>query len=144
VNAFQVLRHSLDTGHGKLEGKTFESLGLSPLPDEIAGDLRININSPGEIFMRTKTPMALTMMALFALASCDAEKVVHDGVTIKLKSVAGAAKAPQQQVEADVNGLTTAMGENRLAPGNDFAKRAAKDAKMSTLAALKSVPKGGT
>jgi hypothetical protein len=138
LNAFSVLQYSLDAGQGRREGEAFAMLGLSELPDQIAGDLRININSPGEIFMRTKTPLALTLMALFALSGCDAQKVVNDGVTVKLKSVAGAANEPQKAVESDVNGLTTAMGEDRLTDGNNFAKRAAKDAKMSTLATLKS------
>jgi hypothetical protein len=143
LNAFQVLQHSLDTGEGNRADIPFEILGLAKLPDQFAGDLRININSPGEIFMRTKTPLALTLMAMFALAGCDAKQVVKEGVTIKLKSVAGAAAAPQQAVESDVNHLTTAMGDDRLGVSNDFVKRAAKDAKVTTLATLKSAPKEG-
>jgi len=143
LNAFQVLQHSLDTGNVPGDEVPFEMLGLAKLPDQFAGDLRININSPGEISMRTKTPLAFALMALFALAGCDAKKVISDGVTIKMKSVAGAANAPQQAVESDVNHLTTAMGDDRLPKANDFANRAAKDARMSTLATLKSVDKGG-
>jgi hypothetical protein len=112
------------------------------LPDKIAGDLKININSPGEISMRTKTPLALTLMALFALSGCDAAKVVDDGVTIKLKSVAGAANDPQQQVQEDVKGLTEALGHNRLSESNGYAKRAERDAKVTTRAALKAPDKG--
>lgn len=142
LNAFQALDYSLRTREDRKEQLPFEALGLSRLPVDAVGDLKININSPGEISMRTRTPLALTLMALFALSSCSPQQVVDDGVTIRMKSVAGAANATESQVQTDVNNLATAMGERRLKVANDFATRANKDAKVSTHATLKAPPKG--
>ena len=137
LNGLQVLRHSLDNGGGARDGEAFYDLALDQLPGDAGGDLKININSPGEIFFRTGKPLALSLMVLFALSGCDAHQVVNDGVTVHLKSVAGAANDPQQEVEADVNGLATALGENRLEVVNGLGKRASKDALVSTRATVK-------
>ncbi len=134
LNGFQVLHHKLGGTFNLSSIPSFAALGLAPLPDAYAGELKININSPGEIFIRTAGPLALSLMALFSLSGCDSSAVVNQGVTIKLQSVAGAAAGEEAAVKADIEGLANALGEQRLAEANDLAQRAAKDAKVSTRA----------
>jgi hypothetical protein len=138
VNGFDVLRNSLQTKAGIDEETSFFELGLSQLDDAVAAELRINIQSPGEMFVRSATPFALSLMALFALAGCDSKQVVDNGVTVHLKTVGGATTAQQEEIERNVNALTVALGDKRLEDAAKLARRAATDAKMSTGATLKS------
>lgn len=143
LNGFQVLHHSLEQNLDNRLEESFRSLALDELPDGAGADLKIKIQSPGEIFVRTKKPLALSLMVLFSLSGCSPDQVVDDGVTVHLKSVAGEAMNAQAAVTADVNGLTTALGEKRLKEANDLGQRAMRDAKMSTRGALKQAPKAG-
>jgi hypothetical protein len=142
LNGFDVVRNAVERGES-LPRQSFHELGLSKLPDGQAADLRINIQSPGEIFVGSKTPFALALMAMFALSSCDSKQVVDNGVTVHLKTVGAASKDPQAQVESCVNSIAIALGEARLNSACQLGTRAEGDAKMSTGATLKSRPKRG-
>lgn len=139
LNALDVLRNALESGDSR-EGETFAELGLDKLPDELAAELKINIQSPGEIFVRTTGPFALALMTLFALGGCSAQAVDKNAVTVRLKHVGGGDPAVQQQVEKSVSAIKTALGEKRIEKSNLLVARAQKDAMVSTRATLKHVP----
>jgi hypothetical protein len=136
-SAFDVLRDALE--HGTTGGlpASFESMGLQPLADGRAAELNININSPGAYVLRSSTPFALALIAMFALSGCDAKQVVNDHITVKMKVVGKAPKDCQHAIEASVNALAKALGKNRAEQMCKLGQRASKDAKMSVGARLK-------
>lgn len=141
LNAFDVLRAEMEDGTVAANQKTsFYQLGLAKLADDRASELRINIQSPGEIFVKSAGPFALGLMAMFALSGCDSKQVINDGVTVQLKKV-GSGHAQANEVESCVNAMAIALGEGRLNDACDLGDRAEKDARMSTGATLKSQTK---
>lgn len=80
-------------------------------------------------------------MVLFSLPGCDTKKVVDEGVTVKLKVVGGAAN-PKDEIAQCVKSIAIALGQTRLDQSCALSDRAAKDAKITTSAALKSPMKG--
>lgn len=140
LNAMDVFRNALAEGDEK-SGISFAELGLEKLPDELAAELKINIQSPGEIFVRTAGPFALSLMALFALGGCSPESVDKNAVTVSLKQVGAGDPEAASQVERDVNAIKTALGENRIEKAGELVVRAKRDAEVSTGAALKSAPR---
>lgn len=140
LNAFDVLRNEIEKGSVD-KSASFYKLGLQKLPDGVAAELRINIQSPGEIFVRSPTAFALALMAMFALSGCDSKTVIDNGVTVHLKTVGSAGDGPRTEIESCVNSMAIALGEARLDEACGLGDRAENDAKMSTGAALKSTPK---
>ena len=143
LNGFDAVRHVLETRPGVTidPTKSFYDLGLERIPDDEAAELRININSPGEIFVRSRTPFALALMALLALGGCDGPSIVNDTVTVKLKTVGAATVGCQHHIETTVNAMAGALGEKRIEQACDLGERAVKDAKVSTHARLINAPK---
>lgn len=138
LNAFDALRVEMEDGTvAANRRKSFEALGLAKVPDDRASELRINIQSPGEIFVKSGGPFALALMAMFALSGCDSKAVVDNGVTVKLKQV-GSAQGQGNEVESCVNEMAIALGEARLNGACELGNRAEEDARMSTGATLKS------
>lgn len=142
LNGFDVLRNALEHGD-KRASDSFSALGLDQLPTELAAEMKINIQSPGEIFVRTVGPFALSLMALFTLSACDAAAVDKDQVTVRLKKVGVGTDGVEQLIEDDVNALKTALGQNRLREANKYGKRAKEDGQLTTRATLKKGPSGG-
>ncbi|MBU2341665.1 MAG: hypothetical protein KKE77_10530 [Alphaproteobacteria bacterium] len=136
LNGLDVLRNALEAGSAR-DGESFAQLGLDQLPDNLAAEMKISIQSPGEIFVRTAGPFALSLMTLFALSGCDEQRLQNNEVTVKLKQVGSGDEGARSCIENDVNALKTALGANRLPEANCFAERARKDAKMTTRAILK-------
>lgn len=141
LNGFDVLRNSLEHGDTR-NGESFAQLGLDRLPTELAAEMKISIQSPGEIFVRTVGPFALSLMTLFALSGCDAQQIENDEITVSLKQVGAGNSTVKECVENDVNALKTALGQNRFVDASCYARRAKDDARMSTRATLKT-PLGG-
>lgn len=143
LNGFDYLRHEMAQSPNLSlpEQMGFYQMGLEQVPDDNAAELQINIQSPGEIFVRTMGPFALALMAMLPLAACSPEEVVNNGVTVNLKKVGGATSDAQGQVEECVNAMARALGECRLQEANGLGTRAENDAGMSTGATLKVVPK---
>ncbi|PNU02095.1 hypothetical protein A8V01_26895 [Novosphingobium guangzhouense] len=139
LNAMDVLRNSLRNGDPRLDA-SLADLGLETLPASEAAELKIDIQSPGEIFVRTVGPFALSLMALFALSGCSAEVVDKNAVTVKLKHVGAGDHSVEVAVEKDVNAMKTALGEQRIEKSGQLVKRAENNALVSTNATLKSVP----
>lgn len=139
LNAMDVLRNALANGDTR-PNESVAELGLEPLSDELAAELKIDIQSPGEIFVRTVGPFALSLMTLFALGGCSAEEIDKNAVTVNLKQVGAGDPNVSQQVAADVNAIKTALGENRVEKANALIIRAQKDALVSTKASLKIKP----
>ncbi|MFZ3484181.1 hypothetical protein [Sphingomonas sp. 3-13AW] len=140
LNAFDVLRDSIERGETRPE--SFAELGLEKLPDERAAELKIDIQSPGEVFVRSVSPFALSLMALFALSACDSKQVGDNRVTVRLKHVGGHDNAIEKAVEEDVNAIKAALGEARIEQQANLARRARGDAYVSTRATLKFEGKG--
>lgn len=143
LNGFDYLRHqmALDVDLELPAAMNFYRMGLEPVPDDGAAELRINIQSPGEIFVRSAGPFALALMAMFALTGCDAKAVVENGVTIKLKTIGDASDDCRIQVENTVNGIVRTMSYERLNDANCLGGRAASDAKVRVDASLISLPR---
>lgn len=139
LNAMDVLRNSLYHGDART-GVSLAELGLETLPDSEAAELKIDIQSPGEIFVRTAGPFALSLMALFALSGCSSEAVDKNTITVKLKHVGAGDQAIGLAVEKDVNAMKTALGEQRIEKSGQLVRRAENNALVSTKASLKSVP----
>ena len=89
LNGFDFLRHHMASQTDLGLPETFLMMGLEQVPDDNAAELQINIQSPGEIFVRTLGPFALALMAMLPLASCSPAEVVENGVTVQLKTVGG-------------------------------------------------------
>lgn len=144
LNGFDYLRHqmALQPGAAIPEQMGFFQMGLEPVPDDEAAELQINIQSPGEIFVRSLGPFALALMAMLPLAACSPAEVVNNGVTVHLKKVGGATTDAQGQVEECVNAMAKALGECRLEEANALGTRAENNAGVSAAAALKVAPKG--
>lgn len=138
LNGFDALRHAMSIGEQIPANETFYDLGLRETPDDDAAELRININSPGEIFVRSKTPFALALMAMLALAGCDAPTIVNNQVTVHLKPVGAATVDCQHHIEETVNAMATALGDKRIEQACKLGERAMRDAKLSTHARLQS------
>jgi len=136
LNGFDVLRNSLVHGDARAK-ESFAELGLDRLPDDLAAEVKINIQSPGEIFVRTVGPFALSLMTLFALAGCKPEEVDKNTVTVSLRQVGAGHNGVEKDVESDVNALKAALGEKRLIEANKYGKRAKEGAEISTGATLK-------
>lgn len=142
LNGFDYLRHTMeDNPASSLPSQMgFYQMGLEPVPDGEAAELRINIQSPGEIFVRSAGPFALALMAMFALSGCDSKAVVDNGVTIQMKTIGDGAPDCRIQVEEAVNGIVRTMSYKRLDEANCLGTRAQKGALVSTEAQLKSAP----
>lgn len=137
INGLDVLQNQIDGKLATSAGDTsFYVLGLTALPDNLAAEVKINIQSPGEIFVKSKRPFALGLMAMFALAGCDPQAVVDNGVTVKLKTV-GEQSGTSEEISDCVNAMAIALRANRLHEACGLSARAEKDAKMSTEATLK-------
>ncbi len=139
LNGFDYLRHEmgLKNDFSLPEKMGFHQMGLEKVPDDESAELQINIQSPGEIFVRSNGPFALALMAMFALSGCDAKQVVDNGVTIELKTVGGGSDSCRVQVEDSVNNIVKTMSYGRLDDANCLGARAAADAKVHTAARLK-------
>lgn len=137
LNGFDVLRNAMSGDVEIADTDSFYKLGLQPLNDNLAAELRVNIQSPGEISVRSATPFALALMVVFALSGCDSKQVIDNGVTVHLKSVGTASKDVQGEVESCVSDMAIALGECRLDEAAGLGIRAEKDAKMTTSATLK-------
>ena len=120
---------------------SFFELGLKQLDDDISAEVKIDIQSPGEIFVKTAGPFALALMAMFALSACDSKAIVDNGVTVNLKTV-GSADGGGAAVSDCVNAMVIALGQSRLDQECSLGKRASEDAKLTTPATLKSGKKG--
>lgn len=138
LNAFDALRNSIDRFADNREGTSFEALGLEKVPDDYAAEVKIDIQSPGEIFVRSAAPFALSLMAMFTLSACDSQQVVDNRVTVTLKHVGDPGNGVQQAVEDDVNSLRVALGQSRIEAQGNLAERAKVDALVTTKATLKS------
>lgn len=143
LNGFDFLRHHLSESPNLsvADQMSFFEMGLEKVPDGQAAELQINIQSPGEIFVRTVGPFALALMAIFSLSGCDAQAVVDNGVTVHLKKVGETPPAVETEVESCVNEIAKALGDCRLTEANKLGVRAVKDAGMKTAAHLKEAPK---
>lgn len=137
LNGFDVLRNAMAGNVQIADGDSFYKLGLQNLDDNLAAELRVNIQSPGEISVRSATPFALALMAMFALSGCESKQVINDGVTVHLKAVGGASKDVQTDVESCVSDMAIALGECRLDEAAGLGIRSEKDARVSTSATLK-------
>ncbi len=144
LNGFDYLRHEMAQNPSVRipEQMGFCQMGLERVPDDNAAELQINIQSPGEIFVRTVGPFALALMAMLPLSACSSAEVVNHDVTVKLKKVGGATSDVEGQVEECVNAMARALGECRLQEANGLGNRAKSDAGMSTGATLKVPTKG--
>lgn len=136
LNAMDVLRNSLAANDAR-EGKSVAELGLEKLPDDLAAELKIDIQSPGEIFVRTAGPFALSLMALFALGGCSASELNKDEVTVHLKQVGSGDTGAEKEVNASVNAIKRALGENRIEDANKLIQRSKDDAQLRARASLK-------
>lgn len=138
LNGFDAVRHDLESSDQSLidASKSFYALGLERVPDSDAAELRININSPGEIFVKSRTPFALALMVLLALGGCDGSAIVNDAVTVHLKTVGAATSDCRHHIEDTVNSMAGALGEKRIEEACELAERAVKDAKVTTHARL--------
>lgn len=145
LNGFDYLRHEMETHPGVAlpDAMTFHQMGLEQVPDDAAAELQINIQSPGEIFVRTAGPFALALMAMLPLAACSPADVVDNGVTVNLKKVGAEPSDAEARVQTCVNSMAKALGECRLEAANRLGVRAEQDAGLSTAAALKVASKMG-
>jgi hypothetical protein len=138
-NGFEVLRNAIQQGNvDSLRNLSFFELGLLPLADQVSAELTININSPGSFSIKSGTAFALALMAMLPLAACAPEEIEKEGVIVELQSI-GSAKANDcsLQIEGAVKAYVGALGYERLSQSCKLAKRAEKDAKLSTKARLK-------
>lgn len=135
LNGFDVLRNTQQSPSDRLP--SFYELGLTSLDDALAADVRIDIQSPGDIFVKSVGPFAMALMVFFALPSCDSQQIIDNGVTVKLK-VVGSSDGTNASVEQCVNSMAIALGVARLDEACSLSDRAAKDAKLTTRATLKS------
>lgn len=137
LNAFDYLRHQLDNEvHPHLPD--FFAMALSEVPDSGSSELKINIQSPGEVSVRSQTPFALTLMVMFALSGCGPSEIANDGVVVKLHNVGAASEQVRLDVESHANAMATALGQKRIADAASLGLRAQRGAQMSTAATLKS------
>lgn len=143
LNAIDVLHDAWMHGQDDRSGYSFAELGLEKLPDDRASEVKINIQSPGEVFVRSTRPLALSMMAIFALSSCDSKAVADNHITVRLKHVGAHDGSVQEAVETDVNAIRVALGQARIEQQARLASRAQDDALLSTKATLKSSPGKG-
>lgn len=138
INGFDVLRNSSEmTTPSNGRKPSFYELGLQELDDSLAAEVQIDIQSPGEVFVKSVGPFALALMALFSLSGCDSKQVVNNGVTVTLKTVGGATGG-NNEVQECVNAMAIALGHERLDQSCGLSDRAKKDALMTTQAVLKS------
>tara|TARA_R110000796_G_scaffold14011_21_gene45690 strand:- start:2028 stop:3092 length:1065 start_codon:yes stop_codon:yes gene_type:complete len=138
LNGFDVLRNSVEMTNPTNDVKpSFFELGLQELDDSLAAEVQIDIQSPGEVFVKSFGPFALALMAFFPLAGCDSQAVVDQGVTVKLKTVGGGISS-HTEVQECVNSMAIALGHERLDQSSQLCDRAIRDAKMTTQAVLKS------
>lgn len=137
LNGFDVLRNAMAGNVPIAATDSFYKLGLQALDDSLAAELRVNIQSPGEISVRSATPFALALMVVFALSGCNSKEVIDNGVTVHLKTVGSATKDVQSEVESCVSDMAIALGECRLDEAAGLGIRAEKDAKVATSASLK-------
>lgn len=138
LHAFDVLRYERDSGQLIDAQCSFAELGLSELPEGSASEIQIDIQSPGEIFVRRPSPFPFALMALFALSACGMQPSPDDTVTVHLKSVAGAA-AIESEVADEINGLSAALGDRRVSAAR-MAQRASQDGGVTTGARLTNPP----
>lgn len=138
LNGFDVARSLGNNIDPKI---SFYELGLRRLDDSLAAEIRIDIQSPGGVFVKSAGPFAMALMVLFSLPGCDTKKVVDEGVTVKLKVVGGASD-PNEEIAQCVKSIAIALGQTRLDQSCDLSARATQDAKITTPATLKSGAKG--
>lgn len=142
LNAFDYLRYEMSE-HSDLvlsSQMNFAKMGLQHVPDDGATELRIDIQSPGEIFARSFGPFALALMAILPLAGCTPADVIDNGVTIEMRSIGNAPTDCRIQVQDAVNSIVRTMSYERLDDANCLSERAINDAEMTTGARLKSPP----
>lgn len=142
-NGFDVLRNAIeDDDTASLGDRSFYELGLTRLDDKKAAELTININSPGEFALRSKTAFALALMAMLPLSACDSQQVIDQGVTIEMKTVGSATNDCALIVQDTVNSIVGTMAYDRLKQACELGDRAIRDAKITTGARLKAPAKG--
>ena len=142
LNGMDYLRHEMAANPNLVlpTQMGFAAMGLERVPDDGATELRIEIQSPGEIFAKTVGPFALTLMALMTLSGCSATDIIDNGVTIEMKSVGDHAPDCHLEVEQSVNAQVRTMSYARLDEANCLAERAKTDAGIKTAGRLKIDP----
>lgn len=136
LNGFEFLRYQIESSASSLPS-SFLIMGLSKLPDELAADLSININSPGSFVLKSKSAFTLALMTLLPLSACDAEKVIDDGVQVELKTVGSAQSTCTIEIEDEVKTYAETLSYKRLEEACELGRRAHDDAKVTTRARLK-------
>jgi hypothetical protein len=142
LHGLDVLRYERDGGELARIGSGFAALGLCSLPEGAASEIQIDIQSPGEIFVRRNSAFPFALMALFALDACGQEVGPEDTVTVRLQSVSGAAAGVESSVSNEVNGLSAALGDLRTEAAN-LAQRASQEGNVQTNATLTNSPSDG-
>lgn len=137
LNAFDYLRHQLET-EVKLNLPEFYDMALAKVPDGESSELKIHIQSPGEVSVQSKTPFALALMVMFALSACSPADIANDGIVVQLHTVGSASEQVRLDVETEANAMATALGQKRIAQAVALGSRAQQGAQMSTEATLKS------
>jgi len=142
LNGFDYLRHVLsETGVDNLPAQmSFYQMGLEPVPDSDSAELKINIQSPGEIFVKTFGPFALALMCMLPLSACSPQAVIDNNVTIEMNYVGNADASCEVLVRDTVKSMVGTMSYNRLDEANCLGVRAMNDAQLSTRAHLKNQP----
>lgn len=137
LNGFEYLRFMISTSNTANLHSSFAEMGLAKLPDQVAADLTININSPGAFVLKSKGAFALTLMALLPLSACGSQRIIDDGVEIKLKTIGAANQNCSIEIEEEVKTYAETLSYNRLETACELGKRAQQDAKVTTQALLK-------
>ena len=137
LNGFEYIRYRISTGDVSGLPLSFVEMGLEKLPDNVAADLSININSPGAFVLKSSGAFAMALMVMLALSGCDAKKVTDEGVTIELKTVGTADATCSIEVAKEVENYATTLSYERLEKACELGRRARDDAKVTTEARLK-------
>ncbi|WP_430443956.1 hypothetical protein [Sphingorhabdus contaminans] len=137
LNGFEYLRYRISTGDVAGLPQSFVEMGLEKLPDNIAADLSININSPGAFVLKSSGAFAMSLMAMLALSGCDAQEVIDEGVEIELKTVGTADSTCSIEVAKEVENYAKTLSYKRLEKACELGLRAQEDAKVTAQARLK-------
>lgn len=137
INGFEYLRYRIESGDTAGLPESFVEMGLEKLPDNVAADLSININSPGAFVLNSSGAFAMALMAMLSLSGCDSKQVIDEGVEIELKTVGTADATCSIDVAKEVENYASTLSYKRLEKACELARRAQDDAKVTTQARLK-------